>query len=57
MVKVYGLNELTIMVETVERHKKAEREVRKQRIADLVAQGVDKDVATAMIDAFIACDC
>ena len=57
MVKVYGLNELAIMVETVDRHKKAEREVRKQRIADLVAQGIEKDVATAMIDAFITCGC
>ena len=57
MIKVTGLNELAIMIETVERHRKAEREVRKQRIAEMVAEGIDKDIATAMVDAFLVCNC
>nr|DAV20212.1 MAG TPA: hypothetical protein [Caudoviricetes sp.] len=35
--------------------KKAEREIKKQRIAELVAQGIDKAVAKAMTEAFMAC--
>ena len=57
MIKVTGLNELAMMIETAERHRKAEREVRKQRIAEIVAEGIDKDIATAMVDAFLACSC
>ena len=52
MVKVTGLEVLSEIVEQNERIKKAEREIRKQRIKELIAQGIDKMVAEAMVDTF-----
>lgn len=58
MVKVTGLNELAQAIEDVEFARKfnrnAKKEIRKQRIAELVANGVDKEMAAIMADAFIA---
>lgn len=52
MVKVTGLEVLSEIVEQNERIEKAEREIRKQRIKDLIAQGIDKMVAEVMVDTF-----
>lgn len=52
-IAVYGLDKVAAMVEETERIKKAEREIRKQRIAEMVAEGVDKEMATIMVDALI----
>ena len=52
MVKVTDLEVLSEIVEQNERIKKAEREIRKQRIKELIAQGIDKMVAEAMVDTF-----
>lgn len=35
--------------------KKAEREIKKQRINELIAEGIDKVTAKAMVEAFMAC--
>lgn len=52
MIEVKGLAIIGEIVEQDERIKKAEREIRKQRIKELIAQGIDKMVAEAMVDTF-----
>lgn len=52
MVKVTGLEVLSEIVEQNERIEKAEREIRKQRMKELIAQGIDKMVAEVMVDTF-----
>lgn len=52
-IAVYGLDKVATMVEETERIRKAERAIRKQRIAEMVAEGVDKEMATIMVDALI----
>lgn len=52
MVKVTGLEVLSEIVERNERIEKAESEIRKHRIKDLIAQGIDKAVAEVMVDTF-----
>lgn len=56
MLKVTGLNELSEIIEETERIKKAEKEIRKNRIKELMNEGISKEIATAMIDSFIACE-
>ena len=51
MVKVYGLNELAEIIEENNRIEKAEKEIKKMRIKELIAQGIDKEVAKAMVHA------
>lgn len=55
MLKVTGVAELAEMVEHEERIKKAEKEIRKMRIKELVNQGVDRKIAAVMVDSFIRC--
>lgn len=59
MKKIIVSNELVngaAETEIVRSHiSKANREIKKQRIAELVAQGIDKEVAKAMTQAFMAC--
>ena len=55
MLKVTGLNELSMIIEDNNRIEKAEKEIRKNRIKELVSQGIDKEIATVMVDAGIAC--
>ena len=59
MVEIKDFGKFAQMVEDVEFarnfNKKAKREIRKQRIAEMVANGVDKEMAAVMVDAFIAC--
>lgn len=52
--KVTGLEMISEIVEERDRIKKAEKAIRKQRIADLVAQGIEKTVAEIMVDTFTA---
>lgn len=51
-MKVTGLELITEIVETTDLIKKAEKEIRKQRIAELMAQGIDKMLAEVMVDTF-----
>lgn len=55
MVKVTGLEFISQIVAERELEQKIERDIRKDRIKQLTAQGIDKDIATAMVDAFKAC--
>lgn len=50
MVRVTGLNELAEIIEANNRIEKAEREIKKNRIKELVAEGVDKEIAEVMAD-------
>lgn len=53
-MKVTGTEIIAEIVEKTDRIKKAEKEIRKQRIADLIAQGIDKMTAEVMVDTFTA---
>ena len=53
MVKVTGLDLLAEIVEEDNRIRKAEREIRKARIREMVAEGVDPEIAKVMVDSFI----
>lgn len=55
MVKVTGLETLAEIIESNNRIEKAEREIKKMRIAELVAEGVDKEIAKVMVQSFIDC--
>ncbi|WP_166445742.1 hypothetical protein [Enterocloster lavalensis] len=55
MIKVTGLETLAEIIESNNRIEKAEREIKKMRIAELVAEGVDKEIAKVMVQSFIDC--
>ena len=52
MIAVKGLEIISEVVEQNDRIKKAESEIRRHRIKDLIAQGIDKAVAEVMVDTF-----
>ena len=52
MMKVNGINELAEVIESNNRIEKAEKEIRKNRIKELTASGIDKEIATVMVDTF-----
>ena len=58
-MKVTGLNELAQYIEYEEiarkHEKKAIKEIKKQRIKELVADGVDEELAKVMTQAFMSC--
>ena len=56
MMKVYGMNELAEMIEEEERLRKAEREIKKENIKRLEAEGIDKEIAKVMTNVFIEYD-
>lgn len=51
-MKITGLEIISEFVEETDRIKKAEKEIRKQRIAELIAQGIEKQLAEVMVDVF-----
>lgn len=55
MIKVTGLNVIEEMVNARELAKKIDKDIKKDRIAQLVAQGIDKVTAKAMVEAFTSC--
>lgn len=54
-MKVVGLELISVMVAEREFENKIKREARKKRINALVKQGISKEVATAMVDAYTSC--
>ena len=52
MMKVYGLNELAMMVEADNRIKKAEKEIKKNNIKRIEVEGVDPEIAKVMVNVF-----
>ncbi len=55
MLKVNGLNELAMIIEDNNRIEKAEREIKKNRIKELVSQGINREIAKVMVESGIAC--
>lgn len=55
MIKVTGLNELALIIEDNNMIEKAEKEIKKDRIKELISQGIDKEIAKVMVEAGIAC--
>lgn len=55
MMKILGLNELAEIIESNNRIEKAEKEIKKDRIKELVAQGIDKELAKVMVASGISC--
>ena len=55
MVKVTGLNLIEQMVADRELEKKIARDIKKDQIKQLMAQGVDKEMAKVMVEAFQSC--
>lgn len=50
MVEIKGFNEALARVEAVEKVKKYAKQYRQRRIKELVAQGIDRQIATVMFD-------
>jgi hypothetical protein len=50
MIKVTGISELAEIIEANNRIEKAEREIKKNRVKELVAQGINKEIAKVMAD-------
>lgn len=54
MLKVNGINELAEIIEANNRIEKAEKEIKKDNINRMVANGVDREIAKVMVDVFAA---
>lgn len=54
-MKVTGISELAEIIESNNRIEKAEREIKKNRIKELAAEGIDKEMAKIMVEAGLAC--
>lgn len=50
MIKVTGFNELAEIIEANNRIEKAEREIKKNRVKELMAEGVDREIAKVMAE-------
>jgi hypothetical protein len=48
MVRVTGMNELAEIIEANNRIEKAEREIKKMRVKELISEGVDQEIAKVM---------
>ncbi len=56
MTKVTGINELATMIEHDNRVAKAEKEIKKQNINRMVADGIDPEIAKVMVNVFAEYD-
>ena len=52
MMKVTGINELAMMIEHDNRVKKAEKEIKKQNVDRMIADGIDPEIAKVMVNVF-----
>lgn len=48
MLKVNGLNELAEVIEANNRIEKAEKEIKKNRVKELISEGIDPEIAKVM---------
>ena len=55
MLKITGLGLVEEIAEHNNRIKKANAEIKKQKVKELMAQGVDKELAKVMADAYMSC--
>ena len=51
MVKVTGLDKLAKEIEAAETMRKIHKEAKARRLKELMAQGIDREIAKAMIEA------
>lgn len=54
-MKVAGISELAEIIENNNRIEMAEKEIKKNRIKELVAEGIDREAAKVMVEAGLAC--
>lgn len=54
-MRVAGISELAEIIENNNRIEKAEKEIKKNRIKELVAEGIDRELAKVMVEAGLAC--
>lgn len=54
-MKVTGISELAEIIENNSRIEMAEKEIKKNRIEELVAEGIDREAAKVMVEAGLAC--
>ena len=54
-MRVTGISELAEIIENNNRIEKAEKEIKKNRIKELVAEGIDREIAKVMVEAGLAC--
>lgn len=54
-MKITGISELAEIIESNNRIEKAEKEIKKNRIKELVAEGIDRELAKVMVEAGLAC--
>lgn len=54
-MKITGIEVLAEIVESNNRIEKAGKEIKKMRIKELVAQGIDREIAKVMVQSFIDC--
>lgn len=52
MIEVKGLSKIEEIVNEMEFEKKVKRDIKKDQIKQLTAQGIDKKTAKAMVEAF-----
>ena len=52
MIKVTGLNAIEEIVNEEDLLRKVERDIKKDKINQLVAQGIDKEIAKVMVTVF-----
>ena len=52
MIEIKGLNKIEEIVNEIEFEKKIKRDIKKDQIKQLTAQGIDKQIAKAMVEAY-----
>ena len=55
MTRVNGIETLAEIIEANNRIEKAEREIKKMRIKEMIAEGVEPKMAKIMVEAMISC--
>ena len=54
-MRIVGMSELAEMIETDERLKKAQKGIERNRVKQMVAEGVDPKIAKTMVKSLMAC--
>lgn len=52
MLKVNGMNELAEIIEKNNMIEKAEKEIKKENVKRMIAEGIDEEIAKVMVNVF-----
>lgn len=52
MIKVAGLEKIAAIVDATDKIKEINKKAKDNKIAEMVAEGIDKEIASVMYDAF-----